>query len=1121
MSSSYCKDVHSLYRATCQDGPVTRKARDLLEYMHWFTVNAEFDPKTGYALPQALSAFLAKVSVPKPADRIQDRLYRITEHSRPALERLLQTLNESPRREHAVLPAHSVRELDAGSFIKLSMRPGRNIREKLAGKPYLQAARRFQSIDLLENRLLKTFVARLAELLKLRSDLLKEPEDYLLPLIETWLRADEVKTIGRWHNLPPNNTLLAHRDYRRVWDSWRWMQTLDDDIVLDLSRIDEYRDTMAQWMDYGRIYREGMHLFAEIPVLFDYENFKIQTWSPKPLFQQTPTKIDRSPVKKTIEPAVCLDLAEVHPQFADTTKASQTLLETYIWQQWQNDAEIIDITLFNSDAVYLHSDATTITSPDLFFNTDDSEEHYKCLDRAARPFTSRLRDMFKNDKLIWLIPDALNDFEVEIIRRNLNARFPDAEPLPRSIAAIFEQIDYADIKGNGYSVLVVDTVGGITSATKMIAKLDPKLKKRLPETNGYYWERCPPVILSKTNTEEKQYYNIATLDADENWNKAVLPELSQSPKVEQLKADPRIGKCDSYIKISNSPVTGGSRFHALQARAGDIPLWRDHIPELSIKVMQDGRYKRFSLVARGTTVEPIRGQAVRIPIAKRFTLPAKKLHYQLPLFQGENDEELRYSARLESPAFPLQTNTECELILTFRYGDDDPYTLMFNPLDNIFPPVQAKWRRTVEEIITDAPAPDYPKPKTWDELRRMPKPDSDEASDLLEWVVSAIDKLDRDLFTRPKARKTGALCSEWLVDRNGKHFNRAECMEASASVFIHENSFLQGIDFGSFQKGAELSFELRQCNGRYYGHKVAHRDYCEKAQWRHCDDNRADEIAYSIRRRLYVPIIHVWKDGRSIRDRRCPQEFAEAATEIIKYLADLINQEELHETIQGELLFLLSCLHEDTPDECIEWITEQAESGDICDPQAVGFALGNLSKKWQQHVFDCLVTNPRNDIINVFAYAIWRERQFVEYFSLSTLQALLDVLLERVENVLLVQTGISKNDYKQVLRQWVRATAEPLELLLGLLRTRDSSDPDIKMLLQPHQKITKQFAEQIDRIDDLIAKKHIVLFSRVQIDVKKPQGVRTPDLLYVLRLYLTGDDGANAIHIAGVSDTDD
>jgi hypothetical protein len=37
----------------------------------------------------------------------------------------------------------------------------------------------------------------------------------------------------------------------------------------------------------------------------------------------------------------------------------------------------------------------------------------------------------------------------------------------------------------------------------------------------------------------------------------------------------------------------------------------------------------------------------------------------------------------------------------------------------------------------------------------------------------------------------------------------------------------------------------------------------------------------------------------------------------------------------------------------------------------------------------------------------------------------------------------------------------------------------------------------------------------------KPEGESTPDLLYALRLYLTGDVGADAIRVTGVNDGED
>ena len=44
---------------------------------------------------------------------------------------------------------------------------------------------------------------------------------------------------------------------------------------------------------------------------------------------------------------------------------------------------------------------------------------------------------------------------------------------------------------------------------------------------------------------------------------------------------------------------------------------------------------------------------------------------------------------------------------------------------------------------------------------------------------------------------------------------------------------------------------------------------------------------------------------------------------------------------------------------------------------------------------------------------------------------------------------------------------------------------------------------------------------RISLQIEKPEILRnTPDLLYALRMYLTGDSGANTIVISGVSDDD-
>lgn len=1106
--------LYAAYRGA-QPGDLARR---WFEQADWFCHIAEFDPKTGAALPQSLSAVLAKIArytPPRPGQTVRDRVWRIVEHSRAALERLFRTLNESPRREQALLPVRAVRELDATSFIKLSNRPGRNIREKLAGNPYVQAVRRFQSVDLPENRLLKAFVLRLAELLELRRDCLGH-EDAILPTLHAWLFSDEARDIARWDNLPPNNTLLAHRDYRRVWDAWRWLQALDEDVARDLAQRELRDKTMRLWQQCAQMWAGGKSLFAEIPLLFDYEKFEILPWSTHPpLFKDTKQRVSRQwPIDRIAEP-VCVDLTLVRSPYATAGgSAAQSLPFALLWQRWARDRATVDVELFESDAAYLHPEATSVASPDLFFAKDNTSEKF---DAAARAFASRLRGVFQHDTLIWLVPDVLNDFSLEVIRRNLNARFSDAEPLPRSVAAAFERVDYAKIKDN-FPIIVIDTIGGHTCVTKLLAKFDRELKWQVPETHGFYWERHPPIVLASTAEQAAPAaaYDIPTVDADRQWYGAARPTKPAFIDAASLKGDPRIGAFAFAINLAGSPVAGGARLHALQQRAGELPLWRDQIPELSIKVIKDGRPQRFDLVSRGTTVKPLRGRAVTIDVDEDFTLLAGRRSYEFPLFLGERADDLGFLADLESSALPLPENVVCRLHLTFEYGADDPYKLVFIPHSRSFPPIRATWRRKEESVVNDAPAPEYPTPMRWAELQRMPKPNSNETSDLLEWVQRAIARLDQDIVIRPKVRTIGVIDSEWRIDRKGARYAFATCKATAESVFIHEKSLARGRDHTDFTIGHSISFELQERDGKYAGTKVAEPGYTESARVKDFDAESTRYVTDSIHKRLYFPIIQVWRDGRSIDDPECPQEFAAAMQLNTAYLAGLLDEDSLPDKIANEIRFLLACMHKDGADACIDWLSEQVANGSIRHKQAVGFALGDVSQPWQADLLSKLVAHPTSDVLRVFAYAIWREQQFIERFNRHALTSVLNVLGTLLGSI---QPCPSTRD-RRTLIDWTRATIEPLELLLGLLRSRSSADADIKALLQPHQKITKELAKQVERVTEIVASSNVAVLSRVQIKLQKPEGERTPDLLYALRLYLTGDDGANTIHIAGVSDSE-
>ncbi|WP_430443849.1 MAG: hypothetical protein ACQZ2J_23440 [Pseudomonas piscis] len=693
-------------------------------------------------------------------------------------------------------------------------------------------------------------------------------------------------------------------------------------------------------------------------------------------------------------------------------------------------------------------------------------------------------------------------------------------PLPRSIAAAFQHVDYEKVKP-GFPIIVIDNVGGTTCVTRLVARFDAALRDKLPETRGFYWERHPSVIVSDTPTQESEPgCTMISIDDQDRWHPPTIATRPPTLDTSVLKQDPRIGGFAFSINVTESPVSGGLHFHALQQRAGEIPLWRDQIPELSIKVLKDGRHQRFHLVSRGTTVTPIRGRPVSIDVKEDFTLPAGKPFYQFPLFLGDSSENLGYSARLDSPAFPLKKSIDCKLHLTFEYGADAPYQLTFIPRNSDFAQVRATWRRTKDLVVTDAPAPEYPAPMAWADLRHAPKLGSSETNDLLDWITRAITRLDQHIYIRPRARTKAVIHREWRPDKNGGYFTFAITSTTQERVFVHQENILDEHAYTDFRVGDTISLERHEQGDKCSGRRVAGEYHEEVERLKQFDETTGKNLVTQIRKSLFYPTIQIWRDGRSIDDIDCPDIFAKAARSHIEYLVSLLQENDLPASAKNLILVLMCCMHKDAPRALIQHLSGQLENGSIRNPQAIGFALGRLDEPWQRALFSGLMRNITESVLRTFACAIWRDRHFVEQFEATQMTMVLKSL-----NLTLGQInpcpGIKGTDDDRAAVNWMRTTTELLELLLGVLRTRDAADMQLRMLLQPHQQITKALAHNVERVSELVAQSTVALSCRVQINIEKPEGDHTPDLLFALRLYLTGDDGANAIHITRISDSQD
>jgi hypothetical protein len=1129
-------NLTEVYRAYGDDSETGAQARRLLDQQHWYASVAEFDPKTGVALPLGFDEVVHRIASRHESTEIRDRLWRIVHHCRLSLEHLFASLSENPRREQAYLPIRDVKELNASSFIALSRRPGRNIREKLADKPYMQAVRRYQSVDLPQNRLVKEFVTRLADLLELRKRYL-DREDDLLGDISRWLRSDDAQLIGRWDNLPPNNTLLSHRDYRRVWDAWRWLQVLDDTIERDFIQIDARAITVATWEAFGKAYSEGKTLFGDMPILFDYDSFAIKPWR-EPVLRATESTNRPDLSRPAVDSPACVDLTYLRPRFATIeSQAPSTSAETYLWQRWRSGNDSVDLELFSADIALLDPDATSLSVADLFFSQDADQSQ---LDWAAHTFARKLSKTFTDPALLWLVPDFLNDFQLQVARRNINARFAEAEPLPRSVAAVFDQIDHTKIKSAGFQVVVVDQTGGTTYATKLIARYDADLLERVPETRGFYWERSPHVTLQHDVADYDALVEIPRVGRDGEWNDQTSLIGLQRVSEEALRRHPQVGQFDACITVPDSPVRGGARLQALQARAGDIPLWRDQIPELSIRVIKDGRRQPFYLVSTNTTIRPIRGIAVQIPVTESFTLRAGQAHYEFPLFQGDATSDLGYEANLKGSAFPLETDTVCLLDLTYTYGADDPYRLRFRPVDGSFPPVVATWRPMSERLPVDLdtlPVPSFPAPSSWDDLARWPRLQPDPRtgateSDLLEWITTALEFLDPHLQAQKKderrvqnhlrrvmtERTQGSF--QWGTrNKNGRYYCRVEV--DGESIYCHESHFLEPIDEHALTAGDPVFLNVERRTDQPAGRFISYSEGTPpslEASIRSTLE-RKDDVSSSFdyeRARTSIfnarfPSYTVWRHGRSIRESQCPAAFRRAIGKGIADANRLLGDIATPSNLKDELFFLLCRMHGDAPPDVQRRLLHLAQRPNLDPPMQaqIAYSLGACTQDWQRKILDALLTEKVAGSIWMLSIAFWRSPEPIRYLTVPQLRDVLTVL----------QGQLTAHAESVVRADSRHKLATGLELLLALLRTRESTDPAMKRLLSPDSEHGRKFTELIDKITDEVARADVDISSRVDLQVAKPREfARIPDLLYVLRLYLTGDDGASAVRITGVAD---
>lgn len=458
---------------------------------------------------------------------------------------------------------------------------------------------------------------------------------------------------------------------------------------------------------------------------------------------------------------------------------SQTPIPFYLLQQFWVQPEhkhTVPVSCGYAQAIILKSSTDTIKTfsiHSILHTEDNDKSDGPLVKEAAGAFVKALAAYLPCETCIYLIPDSIDEFSSEIIRMNMNLYFHAAQNIPRSIAQLFTVLDTIQERtiNAGDYILIIDRADHETVYTPIQAALDRtgQLINVVPETNGIIWERHPPITkvhkqYAATADETAECLHAAqSLFCSEDVTDA--PHLVESEnaafvspadvyqcgiKTEKTELPQELNKHTYALKIEiNNNATlcsGGVQFAKYQTTLDEchcpIPLWKDHLPNLTLKSIDD----TINLVDEKTdAVIPKRGTSVQIPIKTQFEIPAGSPFCEFELIRGDGNQKEQFFAYLSNNRFPLDHSVRCRLNLQYTYGADNPYALFFIPTvetDRVqLGSVKAEWKKERQPLdLSSLPIPEYIKIYTLKELLNLC---SKKGEPLFKWAFNECKKIQK------------------------------------------------------------------------------------------------------------------------------------------------------------------------------------------------------------------------------------------------------------------------------------------------------------------------------------------------------------------------------------------
>ena len=1138
--------VEHIYKEIAQNGKDAQKAKDLLKCQHWYLNLFDFDPVTDEALPSDMDAFLIRISLLQEKELHpdykyfpDDRIQKIVNYISSAVGSLFEAIHEKHIREHLVTNAAKVHETDSKALRYLSRKPGRTIRQKISVDQKMMGVFHDTSVNTAENRVLKALLYRLDNILYQKekafgSDSLSNEQRLFNSRIHRWLNSEEAQVISEWNNLPPNNTLLNDKNYRKIWKAFVSLQNINLDFTEDLKNLKKLEEQMEFYKTLARLNLNKQVNFNQQPVMLNLASLEIKT-----LFQNINCQITDEKTK--VKNKIVLTKNKISSIPAELDKFLKTADTLTVKTSVLNETEtaVVDITqlvpfvckkeckvprlrmqlkyqLWKTQelkAEYLVPGfySNYLSQPDNkkyfeynineYFDSEFVEHDETAVNDLIKLAPLLAKEIAKNTNAhdcTYLVPDDTDDFSSiqKALRTSMNTAFHNASPLPRSIAFVFSEAKKGKFKPDD-EIYVYDKYESRTVITRIHVNKDEKLLKSNPQTRGLVFERYPSDVIG----------------AGKQHNKSVAKAMT--------------------FTINGNITDGVEYLEELQAKTPQIPLWKDNLPQLYMVAEVNDEEQPFFLVGKKIKpIQPKRGIARDIEIADSFVLAAGRDFYEFPLVQGSKDRKQKYFAYMTDRSFPLKNDVRCKLYLTYTYGDPLPYKLIFKPNDGSteFEAITVQWE-TKSHRITDLSAPEFYMEEDWETVLKKKLKNGTTLQELNDTadVVSTISQNGWETYEISSFKTTVG----WL-----------RMPYSELEIVFFPNSIPKS-QSPVFARGFHISCALVKSDRL---DKNGNQQYLAfDPQFENNKPNKSN-LCNKI-----ACVLEAFNQGRTISQIQDKEVFDEILR-ILCTLSDsgiaILKDESFPPAIKKEAAVLLCATHEHSPEYLHEYLLnimnttlKDANSKDslvhnrrIID--GIGFAIGNCKQDWQKELLDkavLLCKNKDTKLVNfgieILGSALWRTRNCVYMLNEEQIKILVTSLVNNVDSFvnkyfkdenthtqLLYNLDFAKDDWRR------RVTLlRSIELLLALYRLRDKNAPNYNAAKKyvavdyfEIQKLTKTFKKlkeflrfdkaQKGKTFDNPKEKYKNLTTRIIFEIHDASRDETlPDFMYVLEKYTKGE----------------